>query len=750
MCHAAPVTRDGDGHGIGDRTEVVPYDSRRLTPKKLGRYTLERIIAQGGMAEIWLATADGPSGFQKKVVVKRVRPSLIKLAMKQQSAQGSSANRTVEMFVREARLLARLEHANIVQVFELGVQPPKKEGELGEHFIVMEYLEGLTLKDLALRSWEARRPLPVETVVRAIADVCLGLDHAHRLKDERGQPANLVHRDISPDNLFCTLNGATKLLDFGIAKREDWAGLTQVGELKGKVPYMAPEQLKGARLDARTDLFAIGVVLFWLLSGRRPFDGPSDIFTMKAIIEDPPPSLRTLNPNVPAMLEDVVLSCLQKDPDQRISSAAALHDALSMLLLSVHGQQMTSVSDLVSAAMPLAMPSYEIVPAVAAVPSTLWASASGRPSSAVAHTAPVSTEPSFEPNAGTEQRTAQRGAPAPVANLQVGAPRSSSSVPAPDADTLMQVDPADVPSTIPPEGGTLVRQIPITIDEPTMQRTQPPVVPLTPPRQPPTTLPEAPTRPIQRPPDGAPRPSWKDQVPAELRDTVDLSKEAVDEAPTRQRQRPPTNATATTGSVADFDDAPKRGAAQAVIATLTGTILASVVLAGIAYAFGFFDSGHDVVVVADAGVVAPPPVPAPTPAPPAPVVALVADAGNADVADAGIADAIVDAGVVADAGTDELPSGEDLDDDPPNTPPNKRKKKPKPQPQGEGHLVIRVRPWARVTIDGLGIGTTPLPALPIGAGKHRLRLEHQGVVKFMSVEVTANKTTTVQVDMREP
>jgi serine/threonine-protein kinase len=787
------VTGDDDKR-IGDRTEVVPYDQATRRPgqaaaKKLGRYTLDRIIAQGGMAEIWLATADGPSGFSKKVVVKRIRPALIKAALRQQEKEGGGANRTVEMFVREARLLARLEHRNIVQVFELGVQPNKREGEPGEHFIVMEYLEGLTLKDLALRAWEQKQPLPIETVVRVVADACLGLDHAHRMKDDRGQPANLVHRDISPDNIFVCHNGTAKLLDFGIAKREDQANLTMAGELKGKVPYMSPEQLKGQRVDGRTDLFAIGVVLYWLLGGRRPFDGPSDIFTMKAILDDPPPSLRGLNPHVPPMLEDIVLSCLQKEPSARISSAAALHDALSMWLLSTPGTHV-DVGELVASLHGVETPGFEVIPVVAAVPSSRWRPGAANlpppPPAAVA----VAVTPAVVP---------------------VGSPRARTVVALDDqgdADTQLQVDPADVPSTIPP--ATQVQAIPVTADGPTWQRPAPPIslLPLppaaplpppppavvaglvtapsssapssssspssspspslarpqapAPPSLPPAQTPALPPPPVTDPAAAtrpAPRPSWKDAAPPAVRDTVDLGLSQLAELDTRPQQRPSSSSNASPSSPASITaPAPLPVASSAprsrlwpIAATLTGALLAVGVLGATAWALDLWPGRVQPVVAVVDAVVAPV-----ADAGSATVVAPVAvvDAGSAPVADAGSAVAADAGSADADAGT-ELPVG-DIEDGAEEVVDGgvdrRRRRRPtrvRPGAVGEGFLVVQARPWAKIAVDNLGIGTTPLPALPLPAGRHRVRLEHQGIVKFQVVDVEAHKTTTIQIDMRE-
>ncbi len=281
-----------------EKTEVVARDIADVRasgqPFRLGRYRLEKMIGEGGMAEVYLAKGEGAGPHARSVVVKRIRPSLL---------QNAASKKHVEMFLHEARLLASLDHVNIVQILELGIEPPRNGKAIGEHFIAMEHLDGLTLRDLAWRHWSAATPIPMELVVRTVADLCNGLDHAHQMKDPAtGKSAALVHRDISPDNVFLTTSGVTKLLDFGVAKREGWQGLTTAGELKGKIPFMAPEQLREEPVDGRTDVFAVGVLLYWLLAGRRPFDGPSEIFVMKAILDDEPIGLRVLNPAVPVPL----------------------------------------------------------------------------------------------------------------------------------------------------------------------------------------------------------------------------------------------------------------------------------------------------------------------------------------------------------------------------------------------------------------------------------------------------------------
>ena len=323
-----------------------------LPLRRLGRYTLLRPIGQGGMAEVYLARAEGTAGFAKDVVVKRIKPV-------------HHANREfVEMFLREARVLSHLDHPNIVKIFEL-------DQEGAEVFLAMEYLQGITLRDVADRTWLQGASLPIELVVRAVADAALGLDHAHRAVDRRGAPLHIIHRDVSPDNLFLTTFGATKVIDFGIAKREGFDQLTAAGEIKGKIPYMSPEQLTAQPLDGRTDLWSLGVCLYWLLGGRRPFDAQSEMQTMRNIVEGAPPPLRRLNPYVPSSLEAVVQWTLHKERAQRPATGQALHDALVRLLAGLPPAPITA-QQLVERTLPLPQPEYEVAPKIAAKTTTPW------------------------------------------------------------------------------------------------------------------------------------------------------------------------------------------------------------------------------------------------------------------------------------------------------------------------------------------------------------------------------------------
>jgi eukaryotic-like serine/threonine-protein kinase len=274
----------------------------------IGKYTVLRKIAEGGMAEIYLCSARGPEGFEKEVAVKRIRPFL------------ANDKSFVSMFVAEARVAAQLNHSNIVQIFDFG--------ELeGTYFLAMEYVSGQSLWHLSERATEQKTRLPVALVAQIGADIARGLHYAHRLTDkERGTLVGLVHRDVTPHNILLSYDGAVKLADFGIAKVQK---LTSPGMLKGKFAYMAPEQARGDDIDARTDIFALGIVLWECLTGEPLFDGPSDVSVLRAVQEREilPPSAK--NPEVGPELDAAVSRALQRDPTQRFQTAHELERALT-------------------------------------------------------------------------------------------------------------------------------------------------------------------------------------------------------------------------------------------------------------------------------------------------------------------------------------------------------------------------------------------------------------------------------------
>ncbi len=278
---------------------------------EVGRYVIKRKLAEGGMAEIFLASAVGPEGFSKDVVIKVVRSFLAK------------DSQFVQMFIAEARLVSKLNHANVVQIFDFG-----KHGE--SFYLAMEYVRGASLWDLRKRLRDQGVPFPPTLAAEIGAQVARGLQYAHALT-EGGQRIGVVHRDVTPHNVLLSFDGAVKLTDFGIAK----ATTTQTapGMLKGKFAYMAPEQARGEKVDARTDLFALGIVLWELLTGGRLFAGDSDLAVLRAVQESliAPPS--RLNPDVPVELSDVVMKALARSPEERFQTGFEMDKALANYVL---------------------------------------------------------------------------------------------------------------------------------------------------------------------------------------------------------------------------------------------------------------------------------------------------------------------------------------------------------------------------------------------------------------------------------
>lgn len=272
---------------------------------QLGKYQLFKRIAVGGMAEIFLAKQLGVQGFEKLVVVKRMLPTLV--------GQPDFVN----MFLDEARLASSLTHPNIVQVYDLG------ENE-GTYFIAMEFVAGQDLLAVIKRGWSRQALLPPELGARIVAGACEGLHFAHTKKDLRGNPLRIVHRDISPGNLLLSYEGTVKVTDFGVAKAETQSSKTEAGQVKGKFAYMSPEQVRGEPLDARSDVFSLGVVLHEALSGRRLFKRENELAILRDILEGevkPPSELR---PEVPKALDAICLRALNKDVRKRYQSARDL------------------------------------------------------------------------------------------------------------------------------------------------------------------------------------------------------------------------------------------------------------------------------------------------------------------------------------------------------------------------------------------------------------------------------------------
>jgi serine/threonine protein kinase len=277
--------------------------STRLTA--IGRYRLLASIGQGGMAEVFLASLDGLGQFNKLVAVKILRPEL------------AEDERGREMFLNEARLAARLSHPNVVQTLEVG--------ERGHDLhIVMEFLEGQSFaRVLQVARGEAQKPLPVEIGIRILVDLLAGLHHAHELREYDGSLLHLVHRDVSPGNVFVTYDGQVKVLDFGIAKAIS-SEQTREGILKGKVGYLAPEQLSDGGLDRRVDVYAAGVILWELLAGRRVWKGLSDGAALMKLASEGVPAPRSVRSEIPEELDRICRRATARDRSQRYATAQEL------------------------------------------------------------------------------------------------------------------------------------------------------------------------------------------------------------------------------------------------------------------------------------------------------------------------------------------------------------------------------------------------------------------------------------------
>lgn len=284
-----------------------------MANRTLGRYTLERKLATGGMAEIWVGHRAGPAGFKKDVVLKRILPHL------------AEDPKFVEMFLDEARLAAALSHPNIAQIFELG------EAD-GDYFIAMEFVEGHDLQAILERAAEVGSRVPPSIAARIVADACTALDYAHNFRDREGRHARLVHRDVSPQNILVSRDGIVKLVDFGVAKAATSTHKTQTGAVKGKLSYMSPEQISGQSVDARSDIFSLGIVLYEAVTGRRPFGHESELLAITAILNEHPARPCEITGDLPTELEAIILQALEKSPADRFQSAAEMHAALERVL----------------------------------------------------------------------------------------------------------------------------------------------------------------------------------------------------------------------------------------------------------------------------------------------------------------------------------------------------------------------------------------------------------------------------------
>ncbi len=275
--------------------------------QRIGPYLIHRKVAQGGMAELFLADYEREDGFRRKVAIKRILPHL------------AGHSDFIKMFTREARLAALLQHPNIVQIFDYG----KIENA---YFIAMEFIEGRNLKEILTT---LNQGLPVEHTVFIISKRCKGLDYSHRRRDDdSGQHLKIIHRDISPQNMLISYQGEVKISDFGISKARSEPSLTQAGVIKGKLAYLSPEQSLGESVDQRTDIYALGLVIYEAISGKRVYAFETDVEAIRAISTMEIEPLMNTRAGIPVELNDIVMKCLAKNKEARYQTASSLYNDL--------------------------------------------------------------------------------------------------------------------------------------------------------------------------------------------------------------------------------------------------------------------------------------------------------------------------------------------------------------------------------------------------------------------------------------
>ena len=285
--------------------------------QQLGKYQLVRRLAVGGMAEVFLGKVAGPKGFEKTLVLKRILPHL------------AEDQQFVELFLSEAKIAAQLNHPNIVQIYDFG------DAE-GAYYIAMEHVDGPNLRFILRRTIEKRTLLPIPLCAKKVSLACEGLAYAHEFCDpQTGVPLHLIHCDVSPENILLSRNGTLKVVDFGIAKAAGVSPQTKVGTFKGKVSYMPPERIQGNPIDLRADIFSLGVVLYELLTGVKPFNAKTEVSILHAILQEPIIPVTTRRPDVPDQMSRILIRSLAKDPDNRYRSCRELQHDLERFLVAI-------------------------------------------------------------------------------------------------------------------------------------------------------------------------------------------------------------------------------------------------------------------------------------------------------------------------------------------------------------------------------------------------------------------------------
>ncbi|AKQ65280.1 serine/threonine protein kinase [Myxococcus hansupus] len=284
-------------------------------PTLFGKYLLLERINVGGMAEVFIAKAFGVEGFERILAIKKILPTM------------AEDEEFITMFIDEARISVQLNHANVVHINELGKHDDT-------YFIAMEYVAGRDVRTMLERYRRRKEIMPTAQAVFIASKICDGLDYAHRKKDARGQDLHIIHRDVSPQNILISYEGEVKVIDFGIAKAANRSQKTQAGILKGKFGYMSPEQVRGMPIDRRSDIFAVGVLLYEMLTGEKLFVGESDFSTLEKVRNADVPLPSEFNPSIPQGLEKVVLKALTREPEDRYQWASDMAEDLMRFLLA--------------------------------------------------------------------------------------------------------------------------------------------------------------------------------------------------------------------------------------------------------------------------------------------------------------------------------------------------------------------------------------------------------------------------------
>ncbi len=296
------------------RAEPAPARLPTWRDDRFGPYELVDRVAIGGMAEVFKAKRTGVEGFEKTVALKRILPHL------------SDNKEFLDMFVDEAKMVAGLAHPCIVQIYDLGRIDKS-------YYIAMEYVHGRDLRTVMKRAREKGLRMPLDLSLRVVSQVCAALEYAHRKKDERGRPMEIVHRDVSPQNILISFEGDVKLVDFGIAKAATKASNTDRGALRGKLLYMSPEQAWGRTIDRRSDVFSLGIVLYEMVTETKPFIGAgSELSILELVRQCLITPAREINPRVPEALDRVIMKALARDPADRYQDAGQMQRGLERFL----------------------------------------------------------------------------------------------------------------------------------------------------------------------------------------------------------------------------------------------------------------------------------------------------------------------------------------------------------------------------------------------------------------------------------